>query len=272
VSEKPRDEKEWEAILARRYRESSAEQPTADLDEAILAAARRAAGAGPRVAGEAPGRRGRFRASRWSAPLAAAAVIVLAVALTVMLEREPEVTDLGGAARQQPVAPTPAETTPQRPIEARKQPLPAPPAAAREPASAAVERRGEKEAREQETLAHAPEPQAMQAPRPSTGAADGAAVADALTQSRESLGKAEEAADAASPAARQRPAPAEAARAAVPAPEQRLRDIEALYDQGRSDAADRALAGFCRDFPAYRLPERLAPQALRLGPPCGPAQ
>jgi hypothetical protein len=265
VSETPRDEKEWEDILARRYREAADEQPSAGLDEAILAAARRAAGARPHVAGEAPGPRGRFRASRWNAPLAAAAVIVLAVALTLMLEREPEVMDLGESARQQPALPAPAETPAPPLAEAGKEALSAPSPAAREPGVAAMAKRSD-----QGASAETPRMQSSGAPMPSSEAANGAALADALTASRESLAKAEPAPDAATaPRALQRSAPAEAPSETVPAPRQRLRDVEALYEQGQTDAADRALDGFCRDFPGYRLPETLVQHALRLGLTCG---
>ena len=54
----------------------------------------------------------------------------------------------------------------------------------------------------------------------------------------------------------------------APAAKERLSEIEALYDQARTDAADRALIAFCRDFPGYRLPERLMKEARRLTTDC----
>lgn len=86
MSQDPSDDRLLEEFLARRggiarnYRNASVEQPPADVDKAVLAAARRAAGSRPRRIGWG---------SRWGAPLAAAAVIVLAVAVTLTLEREP---------------------------------------------------------------------------------------------------------------------------------------------------------------------------------------
>ncbi len=62
------------------YRELPAEEPSAALDDAILAAARRATGSRPRAAGwwsSATSSR------RWRAPLAAAAVLLLAVGVLV---------------------------------------------------------------------------------------------------------------------------------------------------------------------------------------------
>src|SRR6185503_11833855 len=64
--------------VAQRYRELGAEEPPRALDEAILAAARREAGAGPV----------RSSRQRWYAPLATAAVLVLAVAVTLNMQLE----------------------------------------------------------------------------------------------------------------------------------------------------------------------------------------
>ena len=68
--------------VSQRYRELGAEEPPAELDAEILAASRRAAET--RVAPLVPptGRR------RWYFPVAAAAIITLAVAVTVHVERQ----------------------------------------------------------------------------------------------------------------------------------------------------------------------------------------
>ena len=76
--EKERTERAGDPQVSAAYRELGAEKPPRALDDAILAAARREAGGRP----GAPGRGAR---NRWYAPLAAAAVLVLAVAVTLLL-------------------------------------------------------------------------------------------------------------------------------------------------------------------------------------------
>jgi len=73
------------AALRARLREENAEaQPPAHLDEAILAASRRAVSARPVVAGGSAGLR------RWQMPLAAAAVVVLATSVALLTLQEGE--------------------------------------------------------------------------------------------------------------------------------------------------------------------------------------
>ena len=105
------------------YRELGAEEPPRALDEAILAAARREAGA-------RPGSPGRAAPQRWFASLAAAAVLVLAVAVTLTLQPEqPGIEDVSTSAGRV------------RPAPAAKRAVPAPSAApaAQEPAPQAKE-------------------------------------------------------------------------------------------------------------------------------------
>lgn len=68
--------------VSQRYRELGREEPSPQIDAAILAAARRAAETRPAPLVVPSGRR------RWYFPLAAAAIIVLAVAVTVHVERQ----------------------------------------------------------------------------------------------------------------------------------------------------------------------------------------
>jgi serine/threonine-protein kinase len=68
--------------ISKRYRELPREEPSPEIDAAILAAARRAAETRPAPLVVPSGRR------RWYFPLAAAAIIVLAVAVTVQVERQ----------------------------------------------------------------------------------------------------------------------------------------------------------------------------------------
>jgi hypothetical protein len=99
VSERPRDEDDLQAFLdgksalSRRYEEEAKdEQPPAHVDSAILAASRWAVGADNNRAARrraAPWWR-RLRFVQWSVPLAMAAVVGLAVTLTLTIERDPE--------------------------------------------------------------------------------------------------------------------------------------------------------------------------------------
>src|SRR5262245_59532390 len=118
--------------ISQRYRELPREEPPRHLDDAILAASRRA----PRDEMRAPlaplvvpsGRR------RWYFPLAAAAIIVLAVAVTMHVEREQPDAELVVAQKpaqvETPAAPSaPAASEPAKAAEkaARKAaPPPAP--------------------------------------------------------------------------------------------------------------------------------------------------
>lgn len=295
MSEKPRDDKEFEEFLAgrdplsRSYREAAAEQPSADLDAAILAAARRAAGAGPQAAGSKTQRVRRSWISQWSAPLAAAAVIVLAVALTVVLERDPEVMDFGEASRQRPVASAPAPVLERAPA-ASKSPAPAESPAPEK--SLLAKRSGE--ARKAVPPAAVPEPfrrdarlseirdkqtdlpddapgQRMQMPSVESDTTSGVAADSAVAPSaeRKTLAKSKQEANAvAAPSAMRREALEEVAVAPTMGAQARLSAIEALYARGHDDEADRALAVFCRDFPDHKLPDRLSQQARRMALNC----
>jgi hypothetical protein len=108
-------EREGDERVSQRYRELGAEEPPRELDAAILAAAHRGAGA----------RR------RWYLPLAAAAVIVLSVAVTVHMQREdPGMESPAPLAKQVvPAAPPPAA-----PQAFAIQPAPAAPPVAQLPA------------------------------------------------------------------------------------------------------------------------------------------
>ena len=76
------EERDEDGQVARKYRELGAQEPPRALDDAILAASRRAAGAGP---GRPAARSGFLR---WQGPAAAAAVLVLAIAVTLNMQLE----------------------------------------------------------------------------------------------------------------------------------------------------------------------------------------
>lgn len=182
VSDQPRDEDELQALLSgesalsRRYRELSDEQPPGQIDAAILASSRWAVGADSPDAGSrrtgsrhtgshgtdlhgrgAHGSGTTWRRSsfmRWSVPLATAAVVVVAVALTITIERDPEIDRLYDkydnatadtrtnrskiTVGKTEVAPSEMQAQPSAPAKSSATEPPATPAPLRAPASAPV--------------------------------------------------------------------------------------------------------------------------------------
>jgi hypothetical protein len=92
--------------ISERYRELPREEPPRALDDAILAASRRAV-------------KGR---NRWYVPLAAAAVIVFAVAVTVHVERQQPGEEVVSVAEPKPFAVEPPAAAPPPPEDRRAQP------------------------------------------------------------------------------------------------------------------------------------------------------
>lgn len=296
MSEDRREEKALEAFLKRgsrvskAYQDASEEQPPEALDEAILAASRRAVGSGPRRLGWT---------RRWGTPLAAAAVLVLAVAVVINLQDEPRIALMKELESLQasPDALTPGErpqsaerdaaasinAMPQAEIAIRraekKPPSSASPAPAQSTGKSLADRAPPPSAPQarladqaQQYRADVPaEPAPDRAGPPDTSAKSAAtgvrAVGDSASQaSRSKLDRAEELKEAGE--LREEPA---ASATPIP-PETLLEQIEALYAQGRSEEGDRALREFCRGFPQYRLPEQLGRHAARLGLDCAPVK
>ena len=218
--------------LSQHYRELEALEPPPELDQAILAAARSARQT-PRAPLIAPsGRR------RWYYPLAAAAVLVFAVALTLHVERErPDAEPASQAAPQLrlehelhgEIRPAPATDR----LAAEQQPRPAPQA--------------------QAGSAFAPDPRADSAParQPSTAQVDEPSARRDSPESR---------AAAAQPQLRLR---SEAALAGQDTPEQWLERIAELRSRGRHEEADKALAEFRRAYPDYRLTDAMRERVER---------
>jgi hypothetical protein len=192
--------------LSRRYRGLPRAEPSAELDAAILAASRRAVGAGPRSR------------SSWMVPTSIAAVLVLGIGVSLRMQLEqPGIETSAPERAERPAASSPAQAP---------QPSPAPPASSAPEAPAAQSlpaptdlARTEPAPREERARGPAPERKAtaplakernaaLEPPPPAVARTDSAEVkplADAPV--------AKEAASASGPAIAMAPAPA-----APPAP------------------------------------------------------
>jgi hypothetical protein len=277
----PRDEE-----LSRIYRDAEAPVPPQRVDDNILAASRRVAGAKPRSAPVGFAR-------RWGAPVALAATVVVTSTLTLMvLERQSDVDATAPAAQRadQPSKSKPAELKP-----AARAPA-APVARAEARRDRAEERRSEssvsserlvtgqrgfaadvprapetlrkhEEARSAPAAAapfssersgadqQAPSPDAQRAPEalrqaPRAPAAAGL-TGDANTL-RESASTLQRAGVLSAPAGR-----AAVSEAKERTPEKWLEDIRKLKTQGKTAEVERELAEFKKRYPDYRLPEDL---------------
>jgi len=238
-----------EKKISGRYRELPREEPPRALDDAILAASRRAVQARPAPLVVPTGRR------RWYFPVAAAAIIVLAVAVTLHVEREQPGEEMVSA-----VEPPKEGMADQAKSERRTEPRPF----AVEPPPLPAEPRKQKAAE----APRAPAP--VVAPPPSTQPerALGSAQESPGADSREKTDALAKRADEANAQLRQaegaRARSEVMARAAAPVsrfsgatPEQWLLAIEDLKRQGKHEEAQRELTEFRKRYPNYRIPEAI---------------
>jgi len=217
--------------LSQHYRSLEPLEPPAALDQKILAAAREAAGS-PHAPLVAPAGR-----HRWYYGLAAAAVLVFAVALTLHIERDrpdPEAgpplrmdRELRGQIKQAPKADAAPRAEPERP------PVFAPDPQASAPREAAP---------------------ASPAPAPSPRADQQRIRVEQSAATERAMRSEGQAANAQRQAARAEQAAAPVA-AAPENPERWLERIAELRSRGRHADADRELAAFRRAYPDYRLSE-----------------
>ena len=259
--------------ISRRYRELPREEPPRHLDDAILAAARRAVHTRPAPLVVPSGRQ------RWYFPLAAAAIIVLAVAVTVHVEREQPAEDMlssntatAPAAAREAVPPAPA-AEPAAPARAPSAPAGAPPSqrrfemrdearAQKPPPAPSSDERARNEAAPAELqkapteqsagavmgrveapkAVGAPPPQAV--PPPEIKPAEKTKAAIATKGGAESQRRLDEGASSGT----------RLAASAVQSPEQWLQGIADLRKQARHEEADKELAEFRKRYPDYKIP------------------
>ncbi len=218
--------------VSRRYRELGRDEPPPELDAAIRAAARRAARMRPAPLVAPTGRR------RWYFPVAAAAVIVLAVAVTSQVEREQAAPE-PEAQKERKFA----EALPQMRAQQKKTESPA--KGAEKPAPAAAQEASNQAPVQSVTgtisgsrqdAFEQKESRARQE-RPSSGIVSGPAPQRQLQR------------DEAQPQAR--------AKVAEEPPEKWLERIAQLRQEGKHDEADKALAEFRKRYPDYKIPEAM---------------
>jgi hypothetical protein len=250
-----------EQKISQRYRELSREEPPRALDDAILAASRRAVESRPAPLVVPAGPR------RWYFPLAAAAVVMLAVAVTVHVERQHEKLELAEApvavsptAREEQAAAAQAPAEAPRAFTPEPKPVPAP---AQAP-SAAADSRELRAQRDAEPLADlqkaqkAPASPAPAAPPEASSRQDAVSGMRESPQAKPAAPMREEARARASRAPDSAPAVAGALGAsAYASPEQWLQGIDDLKRQGRHDEAEKQLAEFRKRYPDYRIPEAI---------------
>lgn len=204
--------------VSRAYRELRGDGPGPAIDAAIQAAARRAVGARP------------GGARRWQVPVSVAAVLALAIGVSLQVDREKPVdaddTPLPSGSAEYPVpqaeAVAPTEERPaiaSAPVQADKPAAAAGPAAPVEPLRAAPQA--------------VPRPAPQDVPR----AAPPVMQREKSEAPRDAASLEKQAADALEP------------------PERRLERISELRAKGLHEEADRALAEFRRLHPGYRISE-----------------
>ncbi|MEP7068701.1 MAG: hypothetical protein ABI789_05645 [Usitatibacter sp.] len=233
--------------LLRRYRALGGEEPPSALDDAILAASRRA------VAKPSFSR-------RFAAPVSVAALLVLAFGVTLEMQREEPGVEYGIPANHEPVS------KPAPPAPEASQAAPAPEAAPAVPPARDESRIERKKtlptARDAQPFpdAAAPAPQSLQRQEPAP------ASPAAVTSAPEPASAPAAAPPLIAPSGTLAAPRAKAERAdalGAPAralsrladPQAELDRIAKMRDEGRDDEADEALDEFKRNYPEFRIPD-----------------
>ena len=224
--------------LSQRYRELPREEPPRALDERILAASRRA-----------------VQRRRWYGPLAAAAVITLAVAVSLHVQHDRPGEEVDAVSPSMQVQEVPKnETLRQAPAREARRDAAGPgfapdpkPAANADLASAASPRSAE-----------APAPAPVQAPAPAAAPAEAPAKKPApAAQAEQSSGAAKQGMRVQRAGDLQRNRAEIAQSSVAVTPEAELERIARLRAEGKHDEADKALAEFRKRHPDYRFSEEM---------------
>jgi hypothetical protein len=279
---------EREPRIERLYREAARQEPPAHLDAAILAAARREAGARPRSLVS--------KLRRWHVPISIAAVVVVSASLVILMQEEEGKRDEAAAVQAIP-APADQPAAPPAPD--------APPAIAKEAMRSAPEAtvsarpalRDDREAPASSEVPARPRPEAAAPASPGTGdlappagkqlpqpflGAPSTAEEESVARSAAGRATADRTARAqAAPSEVQSAPPRAEVRRVAPVagalttkpseqdrppvwhgfekepPEKWLQRIEELKVQGREAEAQEMLAEFRRRFPEHPLPSSL---------------
>jgi len=225
---------ERDDAVSRRYRELPAEEPPRALDEAILAASRRAADSRPAPLVAPTGRK------RWYVPLAAAAVIVLSIGLTLRVQLEQAKKDEGS-----PVARLEEKPQEEKPV-----------------AKAAPERRARQAPAQ--SRAEAPKPFPAEQAAREERAAPAATPAPAMAQMRAAPApRSDDLARDSAAGALSGGATAKRMQEAVEPPEKALERIAELRKAGKDEEADKALAEFRKRYPGYTLSDEMRARVER---------
>jgi len=247
---------ERDPLISGLYREAGHPEPPAALDARIRAEAVRA------LAGQPGGRRSLWR--RLSAPLAFAAVAVLAVAVSLIAERE-QVQEAAPPAAAKREAPAAAGVPPPAPPESAA-PVPPAPAAKAAPAVPAP-------ARSKPAVAPAAPAAEASTEREASRSEDGQAIRDLAKEAMPAPPSASSEAPGAAGVAAPVPAESRSTQEAAPAPRAKsatadatawIERIRALLREGRTDEARAELARFRERYPGHPLPEDLYPELRRV--------
>jgi hypothetical protein len=275
--------------LDRAYRDTPRDEPPAELDERVRAAAHRAVGTRPQsLEQRAAGERRRSWTSRWRVPLSIAATVVIAATVTVMVQdeegrpRDDAGRDVAPLRVEPREAEQPGASAPAKPRSAPSPPTPAAPAPA-----AAPPRPSSKSAAEPGAPPSQPAPRPFHEERTTEAqqppAADATpAVPGQLEMRRQAPPPAASPPPAApAPMAAPKPAPQTAPagaasealqrdrtlgdrperasrEAAIRSPETWVEHIRSLRAQGREAEATTELAELRRAYPDFQLPGDLA--------------